>query len=261
MTKKLHLIFAAHFLAILCFGQNGSLNKSQDSTNEVFLNSQSKLLQNFEQTRIKDSLKRIELNREIEKLSTSDNFKKQDLLKELEELKNKNASILALKKHKIDSLKKFIKGNAVVPFLEDTHFYIYNKLGSLTSKQRALAIIDRIHEVGRISLSSSDSLKLISAETTIDIVFDDLIVMSISENDALWQNTSKEELAIQYLKKINESINAFHHNTSWQSILTQIGLALFVILLLGALIYLITRFFRYAEIKIIEQKEKYLRGN
>jgi len=254
------LVIALLFVSNTSFAQQDSSALINDSTHNDFLTSQSKQLQEIESARIKDSLKFVDLQNQIGDLSTTNNFKRQELLNELEQLKNKEVERIALKKQKIDSLRNFVKGYAVIPFLNDTLFSVYNKVGSLSAKDRAEAITTRINNLADDYSFKTDSLQIVEAETTTDIVFGETIIMSISENDALWQNISKQELAKQYQAIIGKSVMDYKKATSWQTLAKQIGLAILVLLVLGQIIYFIVKLFRYTKIKIEAQKDLLLKG-
>ncbi len=263
MLSKIKFAFVLFALLLAnptAFSQIESTTKISDSLHNSFLISQSKLLQEMENAKMQDSLKRLELQNKISELSNADNSKKEELLNELEQLKNKNAERISLKKHKIDSLRNFVSGYAVMPFLGDTLFSIYNKLGSLSAKDRAEAITNRIKNLARNYFFKTDSLQIVPSETAVDILFGETIIMSISENDALWQNTSKGNLAIAYKDWIGKAVIDYQKATNWKTIAKQIGLALFVLLILVGLIYGIIKLFRFTKAKIEAQKDKKLRG-
>ncbi len=257
-----NLIFAISLLFVcnICFSQQDSSVLITDSVHNDFLISQSKQLQEMESARMQDSLKKTELQKEISALSTAENTKKQELLNELEQLKNKDAERISVKKQKIDSLRNYVKGYAVIPFMKDTLFSVFNKVGSLTAKERAEVISQKINNIADDYSFKSESLQLVEAETTIDIVYGEIIIMSISENDALWQNTSKQDLARQYKEIIGQSVTNFKQATSWQTLAKQIGFALLVLLALGKLVHFIIKFFRYTKTKIENQKDLLLTG-
>jgi len=254
------IVFALLLVSNTGFSQQDSTSKAADSLRNDFLISQSKQLREMESARLEDSLKKIELQKQISELSTADNSKKQELLKELELLKNNDAERIALKQHKIDSLRNFVKGYAVIPFLKDTLFTVYNKLGSLSANDRAESITNRVKKLADDYFFKPDSLQIIPAETTVDIVYGETIIMSISENDALWQNTSIQNLASEYREKIRNAVMDYKQATSWQNITKQIALALLVLLVLGALIYSLIKLFRFSKKKIETQKNKRIHG-
>src|SRR5690554_6200128 len=84
--------------------------------------------------------------------------------------------------------------------------------------------------------------------------------MSITESDALWNNTSKEELANQYLEKINEAVLKYKEETDYVNLAIKIGLAILVLFIIVALIKYISKLFEWTAVKIQSQKDKRIKG-
>ncbi|HVA97680.1 MAG TPA: mechanosensitive ion channel family protein [Bacteroidia bacterium] len=236
------------------YSQKDTSTQVKDSLHNNFLINQSKVLRTFEVDRTKDSIKKIQLEQQISALKKNDNTKRAELESELAKTKSQDSIRFALKKQKIDSLRKFVKGYAVVPFLNDTLFSIFTQLGSFYPKDRAQAIDNRIKILAENYLFKADSLLLINNETTTDIVYGEVIVMSISDNDALWQNTTQIALAQKYKDIIAKAIIHYKKATSWISISKQIALAIFILLILITIIIFLIRLFRFTEHKIETHK-------
>lgn len=236
-----------------------SANKTVDSLRNEALQNQSKQLQELETRRIIDSARQSELQQQLNSLQSSGNSKRQALQAELDQVKGKETERLARKKQKIDSLRAFIKGYPVAPF-GDTLFAIYSRLGSFSPEERATAVTLRIRKLADDYFFRIDSLKQTPSEQTTDIGYGETIITSISDNDALWMNTSRENLASAYRDKIGQAVRQYKEATSWQKLIKDIGLALVVIGLLAAIIYLISRLFRVIRAKILAQEEKKLKG-
>jgi hypothetical protein len=83
---------------------------------------------------------------------------------------------------------------------------------------------------------NTDSITIAEAETTFDLVNGESIIMSISENDALWNNSTKQELAKKYKILINTAIIKYKTETSVTTLAKEIGLALLVLILMFVLI-------------------------
>ncbi len=260
MVKIVLICILLLFFSHLGFAQAVDSEKVIDSLYEEFLTVQSKKLKEIEILTRQDSLKKLELVSKIESLPSTSNSKKKELLKQLEQLKNIEAERISRKLQKIDSLRHFVKGYAVVPFLDDTLFYIYNKLGSLSAKDRAEAITNRIRRIVDNYYFNTDSLKIVPTETTVDIVLGESITMSISENDALWQSTSKQSLATQYKSIIGRAVISYRQAISWKTIAKEIGLAILVLIGLGAFIYFKGKLFHFTKFKIEAQKDRHLYG-
>ncbi|QEE50940.1 mechanosensitive ion channel family protein [Flavobacterium alkalisoli] len=262
MKKLYSLLFALIIFTLSqnIYAQKDSIAKATDSVNAVTLEAYNIKLAQIEQQRLKDSIKKSELEQQLQSLKTTDNLKKEELQKELEELENREATRLAAKREQIDKLRSKIKGSPVRGFFNDTLFNIYSKLGSFSAAERAQAITRRIEELGDNILFEPDSLKTSNNETTADLVYHDRIIVSVSENDAIWNNTSKELLAKTYQKIITDEITAYKNETSFKTLAKEVALALLVIGLLVLLIYLSGKLFHWTAEKIKQQKDKRIHG-
>lgn len=241
--------------SIMAIAQTDSLKKV-DSTNTVLLKQYDAKLKLIEEQRISDSIKKAELELQLSQLKTTDNLKKEELQKQLQEINDKEAKRIADKKLQIDSLRATAKSFPVLGFFNDTLFNIYSKLGSFSASDRALAITERINELKKEVGFSENTLTIVESETTFDILYGERILMSISENDALWNNTSKKELAEHYRKIITDAILKYKQETSFITLVKEIGLAVLVLLILGVLISYTGKLFNWFSTKIVLQKGK-----
>jgi hypothetical protein len=117
--------------------QTDTSSVNNDSINASILANYNQQLQQIEQQRLADSVKKAELEIELSSLKTTDNLKKEELQKQLKEISKQEENRLAQKKAKIDSLRSTAKGFPVLGFFNDTLFTIYNKSGSFSAKERA----------------------------------------------------------------------------------------------------------------------------
>ncbi|RYU89594.1 hypothetical protein EWM62_14870 [Mucilaginibacter terrigena] len=186
-------------------------------------------------------------------------LKRAGLLKELATLRQSDSLRQARQKHQVDSLRKFVNGFGVVPF-RDTLFYIFTRQGSFTPKDRAEAIAKRISNLSDDYSFRADSLKLVAAEQTEDIFYKNNLLVSVNDQDALWQNTGKEQLAAQWKTLIGVAVKQNQQETSWGTLLKEGGMALVVIILVIALIYAIGRLFRWVLSKTQSADAWYTRG-
>jgi small-conductance mechanosensitive channel len=163
-------------------------------------------------------------------------------------------------KARIDSLRITVKGYPVVGAQNDTIFYIYSKIGSFTPQERAASISGKIKKLYNDDFLNIDSIINVQSENTIDIVYKDMIVMSVSESDAMWSNKTKADLADENSKKIKESILSAKKGNRVIVLLFRIGL---VILVFGV-IYLLIRLINTGHKKtgqfIIRNKESWFRS-
>jgi small-conductance mechanosensitive channel len=269
MKKSIVVLFVMGFLIPhYLFSQKDSLNlknndetgQLSDSLNSAILNEYNDKVKEIELIRLADSVKKAELEAQLKSLKTTDNIKKEELQKQLQELSNKDANRIAQKRTQIDSLRKSAKAFPVTGFFNDTLFLIYSRLGSFSAQDRAQIISKRIRKLNDNFLFTADSLKLVEAETTIDIVSGENIIMSISENDAIWNNSTKYDLAESTRKIIGTAVMNYKSQTSLSTILKKVALALLALLVLFFIIRYTVKLFRWTAHKITEQEEKQIKG-
>jgi small-conductance mechanosensitive channel len=233
--------------------------KAIDSAKNVLLTSQSEEFQALKADQMGDSIRLLQLKKELLLLGSSDKLKKQALATEQNQIKIKDSLRTILQKSKIDSLRSRVSGFPVL-LGEDTLFYIYTKLGSYSPKERAETDMNRIHKLSEDYYFSADSLKITTAEFTTDIIYKDEVLISISDLDALWMNTGKEKLAEDYKTRIANGIRVYKAENSWPALIRDFALALLVLVVLSVIIYSITRLFRWVKSKVEKQRGITLRG-
>lgn len=261
---KIHLYYLpvlfVLFFSCLSFAQMQNPNLNSDSLNTIILGEYNLKNSELEKKRLVDSAKTAALENQLLKLKTTDNIKKEELIKQLQELKQQDEKRIQKKKAQVESLRLSAKSYPVIGFFGDTLFVIYAKLGGFSAQERANAIENRIKKLSDNLLFVPDSLKIMEAETSYNIVFDDFVVMSISENDAIWHNTSKKALAENHKNIISKSIREYKKKTNFVTLLQAIGLALLVIFILVLILFYTSRFSRWIAKKILEQEDKIIKG-
>ncbi len=151
------------------------------------------------------------------------------------------------------------KGFPVIGAANDTLFFIYEKIGSYQPEVRAENISERILKLAEDDLAQFDSITTFSHGTIVDIILDETIIMSVSEDDAAANNTTMLALAEQYAVIIKNALIEAKKEGSIIRLLTRIGL---VILVLGGtyLIYfLVVRGFRKLNVFVYLKREKWLK--
>lgn len=242
------------------FSQDDSLSIRNDSIHIALLESYNSRLQEIERQRLLDSIKKEELSREIKALKTTDNLKKEELQAQLSAIAEEESKRRLSKKAQIDSLKKTTTGFPVRGFFGDTLFHLYSKLGAFSPKERADGISDRIERLGDISRFSLDTLKVVSTVNSEDIVYGEMIIMSVTEIDGLWEETTAEELANRYRDIIAQEVDAYKQETGFLNIILKVGLAILILAFIVYLIKYISKFFRWTAFKIISQKGDKIKG-
>lgn len=234
--------------------------KQVDSANAVVLSAYNKKLEELEVQRLKDSVEQAKLQSRLDKLSTTDNIQKDKLLKKIQEFADKDKERFEFKKREIDSLRKTAKSYPVMGFFNDSLFAIYSKLGSFSVRDRANAISDRIQKLADIYQFDKKAIQISDSESTVDLTVGENILTSISENDAIWNNMSKQELAAKYKTIIEDAVIKYQAETSTETLTKEIGLALVIILIVGLIIFFIRKGFRLLNENISNQEGKILKG-
>ncbi|MBN2663573.1 MAG: mechanosensitive ion channel family protein [Bacteroidales bacterium] len=207
-----------------------------------------------------DSLQKEFLLNQLNNLTATEIQKRQELEQQLR-LLNTEDSLRKIKiLHEIDSLKLITKSYPIVPF-KDTLFLIYTKIGNITAKERSEIITERLKELYKHYILNFDSLTIVDYGQSIDIVFKNKTIITISEYDAMWFGKSKMAIANNYKNLILNDIEFYKSNKSLMTFLKQVGLALFVIIFQIFLIRFINKLFKNKADKYINsQKGKLLKG-
>ncbi|HTB26818.1 MAG TPA: mechanosensitive ion channel domain-containing protein, partial [Puia sp.] len=249
------------------FAQSDSNSKKEkqppvqlvDSEKNKILTKQSEEFQSIKADQMGDSLRLLELKNEILQLGTGNKSKIKTLSDEQERILMKDSLRRILQKLKIDSLRATVSGFPII-LSGDTLFYVFTKLGSYSPHERAEKISDRIYKLSEDYFYSADSLVIVPSDLTIDLTYGDETIVSVSELDAVWMNSTREKLAEEYKNIIAHAIKAYKIQNSWQSTLKEILLAVLVLLLLVLIIYSTNRFFKWIKNKIEKQKDLSIKG-
>lgn len=240
-------------------GTDGN-NTSNDSSNTAVFLSYKKKLSEMKQQQIDDSLKKVRLKSQLQLTDTTDSVKIVELQQKLQQLDKNEKLDLAQKKSQIDSLRQTAVGYPVMGILDDTLFQIYTRIGEFTPRERATNISKKIGQLYDDDFLKIDSLQIIESQGMADIVYRNLIIMSISESDALWENKSKLALAEENTEIIKKAIVLARDKHSLVKLFIRIGLALLVIAGGWLIIWLIGKaYFRLLKF-VISKKEKWLKN-
>nr|WP_315139759.1 mechanosensitive ion channel family protein [uncultured Flavobacterium sp.] len=148
----------------------------------------------------------------------------------------------------------------VAPF-QDTLFFIHNKIGGFSPEKRAKAIADRIRQIYSDPLFEADSLKIVPADITLDIVYKEaFIIMSITTVDAKTVGKDSQSLAQQNIGIISKAIVKEKENNAPVKWMKRIALELLFIGCIALLLFGINVVFRKFKYFLIRNDEKYFKG-
>lgn len=215
---------------------------SSDSLLNIVLLETAQELKQSRQRYISDSIRKAELEKEINLLKTNDKSKRSELQEKIRQIEIGDSLRTARQKSKIAEMRAITQGFAVNPF-QDTLFFLYTKIGPFSPRERAARINKNIYALYKGNAYDSRALKVVEGEATLDIFYNDIPLMSIADMDALWKETSKAELAVTYRNSINEAVLKERETNSLTNILIRVGEVVLVILGIWLLIHLLNRLF------------------
>ncbi len=147
------------------------------------------------------------------------------------------------KKERIDSLRKIIPGSPVI-VEGDTLFKLYNRKGGMLPGKRAKNISEDIVKEGMQLTFFMDSIYVFEGDYTTDIMAGDKVIMSVTDNDAMWQNTTRQELAALYCDQIRVKIAELHEEYGLKQKIKNLGLVAVIIAAMVLVVMLTNWLFR-----------------
>ena len=141
----------------------------------------------------------------------------------------------------------------------DTLFYIFANKGGLAPAARAAQAEKNIIRLGKKYETKPDSVALLSEETFTDIVYKEKVILSVTDKDALWMNSSREELAKRYRQEIVSALKVLKHKYGLTRLIKNILLLMLVVLVQYMLIRWTNYFYRKLKIKMERIKGRYIK--
>ena len=181
-----------------------------------------------------DSMIRV-LRTQVQELEVQRIMMREELEKTSEAARNDSLR-KALRKQRIDSLRSIIPG---VPLVVegDTLFMLYDRRGGKQPEDRVKDIQESIMQQGTSLTFFVDSVYLYDSDYTTDIMSGGKPIMSVTDNDGLWQNKTRQELAAEYLVIIKNKIDELHREYGMKQKLLGMLYVAGIIVLLGFLIW------------------------
>lgn len=181
---------------------------------------------------------------------------------ELEEMKLQHLSGDSLKRARqmirIDSLRSVTEGVPVI-VEGDTLFYLYAKNGGYSAMQRAEMEAHSIDQLGRKMKLQPDSVYLETNETSTDLMYGNKVITTITDQDAMWTGSSRQELAEHHKEVVTAKLRKMKREHS----LLQWGKRILYFLLVVAGQYFLFRLtkwlYRKVRVRIIKLKDTKLK--
>ena len=115
----------------------------------------------------------------------------------------------AERKARVDSLRTITPGSPLV-IDGDTLLVLYARKGGVYPEKRVEQAYEAILSQGRRLTMFADSVYVYESDFFSDIMAGNEVILSVTDIDALWQNTTRQELAAQYAEIIKAKILEIH---------------------------------------------------
>lgn len=158
----------------------------------------------------------------IERLEKTGEIARQDSIKQVQ------------RRQRIDSLRQITQGSPVVVD-GDTLFVLYTHKGGASAEMRAQAARDVIRTIGHSLKVRPDSVYLVESEHAVDVMGGEYVILTLSDADGMWNNTSVERLAEDYRAIIEAKVTDMHNRYGLQQKL--LGVLYMVLLIVGQFIF------------------------
>jgi len=152
-----------------------------------------------------------------------------------------------------DSLKN--KNTAYVIFERDTLFPLFSNLGPYSPKERAAAIADKLKLLAKNNSFSPDSFNLAEIHNLTIINYSHHMIMGISDEEAEMAGHNKTYLARNYQEIMAESLKNHIYDNSLQGWIKRIGFTALLLLGLFVLLFLVNRFFKWINAKLVRYEK------
>ena len=161
-------------------------------------------------------------------------------------------------KLRIDSLRQVTQGVPVIVD-DDTLFYFYAKRGGHTPQQRAENVANDITALGKRFNLKPDSLYIESSDIVTDVMYDNKVIVSFTDQDGLWEGCTRDQLAAEKRLVILEKLKVMKEEHGFLQLCKRV--AYFVLVLVGQfLLFWGTNWlFRRVKVRIVKLRNTRLR--
>lgn len=140
---------------------------------------------------------------------------------------------------------------APVVFADETLFVVYDKIGPFTPQERARAVAERLAQLAKDPFTRIYPVTAVDQETTSELLYDNVVVMTVTDRDAQPTGKSRSETAKAYAQKIHAVLAKSHEQVTVRTILVDASLVLLDTAILVGLLLLFHKTFPkiYAKIE------------
>ncbi len=214
--------------------ESDTLDKAPDSTKILLLK------QSLEESKLNEAQARMELEQFKLSIQTEDSIK------------------LAKRQRRIDSIRSITVGAPVIAH-GDTLFYIYTKKGGYSASQRAKMSSEKIEAVGKKLNFDPSLVGTENGEVVTDIMYDDYVIHTVTDSDALWEGISRDSLTTLRKDTIVAQLEIIKHEHGVWQVIKRVLLLLLVIVIQAILFKLTIWAYEKLKIYIVRLKDTKLK--
>ncbi len=144
---------------------------------------------------------------------------------------------------------------AYVVFQGDTLFSISANFGPFTPTERAAVIMDHLNSLANEITVVEDSFNVVEKYNYSLVFYKGFSIMSISDEDVVLLGISRQQAVDEYVAAIEESFKRHIEHKSITEWLKRIGLTILTLIGLIVIFYLINKFFKWVNAKLIQYEK------
>lgn len=146
-----------------------------------------------------------------------------------------------------------------VVFADETLFVIYDKIGPFTPEERARAIAERLAQLAKDPFTRIYPVTAVDQDTTSELVYGEMVVMTVTDRDARPTGKSRSETAKAYAGKIQSVLAKSQEQVTIRTLVIDAGLVLLDTAILVGLLLLFHKTFPKIYAKIEGWRETVIR--
>jgi small-conductance mechanosensitive channel len=158
----------------------------------------------------------------------------------------------AERKARIDSLRQITKGAPLV-IDGDTLLTLYARKGGRLPEKRVEQAEEAIIEKGMQLTLKLDSIYVFDGDVSSDVMAGDAVLLSVTDEDAIWQNTTRQELVAQYAVIVGNKVRQLHEEYGLRQKLKGVMLVLGIVIGQMVLIWLTNRLHKRYRLRLLRK--------
>lgn len=205
-----------------------------------------------------DSVEIVQLKRQLDSIRLNEaNLKMEFEALQLQHYKGDSLKVMR-QRLRIDSLRSVTKGAPVI-IEKDTLFSIFGKQDGMSATQRADLESEAIKRLTRRKRFSPDSLTIASSDDATNLIYDKKVIITVTEQDALWAGKPREELITLYRDHIIKVVDQVKRERHWWQTGKRVMYFVLILAVLVVLFKLLNWLLRKVKVKIENFGQKRLK--